>query len=158
VNHTVDEIDPILETLRSEHDKLARKATAWVKARAALLPYVRDMVLLGCDHNYSDRWINFTVAGDKSKFLSLVRLHRRHGFKPDMPDKDATMAQWFLSKDGVDIYVQFTSTVCRRVQVGTTTQQVPVYETKCESFVPTPTEMEELGTEPMLERMLSADP
>lgn len=139
----VDEIDPILETLRAEHSKLERKATSWLKARAALLPYVRDMVLLGCEHDYSDRWVNFKLAGDKGKFLSLVRLHRRHGFKPEMPDKDATMAQWFLNREGVEIYVQFTSTVCRRIQIGTTMQPVPIYETKCDSFVPTPAELDE---------------
>lgn len=137
----VDEIDPIMEKLRDQHGQLARKANKWLEARHGLLPFVRDMILIGGDCNYSDDYINLTLCGDKAKFLALVRLVRRYGFKPDMPKEGATMAQWFLQRDGINFFVSFTSTVCKRVQVGTTMQEMPVYETQCESFIPTDDEL-----------------
>jgi hypothetical protein len=133
------DLDPILSKLRESHDKVARRAQQWLVAKTRYLRFVQEMVLLGCELNMdSDFDVHFRIAGDKEKFLQLVRCHRRHGFKPEMPAKGATSAFWRITKYGSDIglYFQFSSTVCHRVKVGTKMIEQDVYETHCESIVP----------------------
>lgn len=133
------DLDPVLSKLREAHDKVERRAKQWLGAKGRYLKFVQEMILLGCELSPdSDFDLHFSVAGDKEKFLQLVRCHRRHGFKPDMPEKGATSAFWRINEYGADIglYFRFSSTVCHRVKVGTKMVEQDVYETHCESIVP----------------------
>lgn len=133
------DLDPVLGKLREAHDKLARRASEWNTCKGQRLKFVQEMVLLGCDLSTdSDFDLHFRVAGDKQKFLQLVRCQRRYGFKPTMPEKGATSAFWRINEyaEQMAMYFSFSSTVCHRVKVGTKTVEQDVYETRCESFVP----------------------
>lgn len=133
------DLDPVLSKLREAHDKVARRAKQWLATNGQYLKFVQEMILLGCELSPdSDFDLHFRVAGDKEKFLQLVRCHRRHGFKPDMPAKGATSAFWRVNEYGAEIgmYFNFSSTVCHRVKVGTKMVEQDVYETHCESIVP----------------------
>lgn len=133
------ELDPIFTKLSDAHGRLARRANEWNRLKGKYLKFVQEMVLLGCELSTdSDFDIHFRVAGDKQKFLSLVRCQRRYGFKPSMPEKGATSAFWRINDyaEQMAMYFSFSSTVCHRVKVGTKTVEQDVYETRCESFVP----------------------
>jgi hypothetical protein len=142
MNNIADELDPVWDKIKEQHDAIAARARRWIEVREELLPFCKDMVLLGADVSVDSMDINFRLSGDKDKFLKLVRLHRRHGFRPTIPEKGETEATWRVNKDQVSFWIHFASTVCRRVQVGTKTQEVPVYETQCDTFVPTQQEIE----------------
>lgn len=133
------DLDPVFAKFSDAHGKLARRANEWNRRRSQHLKFVQEMVLLGCDLNVDAQFdVFFTLAGDKQKFLQLVRCHRRYGFKPTMPEKGATSAFWRINdySEELGMYLSFSSTVCHRVKVGTKTVEQDVYETRCESFVP----------------------
>jgi hypothetical protein len=138
-----DEIDPIMQDLKERHAEIARRANSWIQHKSALLPLVRDLILLGCTVNMFDDDLNVIFTGDKQKFLAVVRVQFRHGLHPDLSSlkKGATEGSWFVYRDQLRIYTRFSSTVCRRVQVGTQLQEVPIYETRCESLVPDAAEL-----------------
>lgn len=152
MHEVTDEIDPIWDKLKVQHDAIAQRARRWVEVRKELLPFCKDMILIGAEVSVDQMDINFGLSGDKQKFLQLVRLHRRHGFKPQIPEKGATDATWRVNREQISFWIHFTSTVCRRVQVGTKTAEVPVYETHCDTFVPTSAELEDIEM-PQLEQL-----
>lgn len=133
------DLNPVFSKLRDAHEKIARRANQWIALKGQYLKFVQEMVLLGCELSTdSDFDFHFRVSGDKQKFLQLVRCHRRHGFKPDMPAKGDTSAFWRINEcDAViGLYFSFSSTVCQRVKVGTKMVEQDVFETHCESIVP----------------------
>lgn len=133
------DLDPVFSNLSDVHRKLAQVANEWNRCKDRYLKFVQEMVLLGCDFSTDSEFnFHFRVAGDKQKFLQLVRCHRRYGFKPSMPEKGATSAFWRINDyaEQIGMYLSFSSTVCHRVKVGTKMVEQDVYETKCESFVP----------------------
>lgn len=138
------DIDPIWEDLSTRHSQIAERASRWKKHKKVLLPFVQRLILLGCSVDFRDADINVSLTGDKRKFLNLVRLHRQFGFKPTMPSKGATTAYWRVAHEDISFYVTFSSTVCRQVQVGTKLVEQPVYETQCDDFVPSTTELAEV--------------
>lgn len=133
------DLDPVYSKLREAHDKVAARARLWLRVKERYLRFVQEMVLLDCDMSMDgDFEIRFTATGDKQKFLQLVRCHRRHGFKPDMPAKGATSAFWIVNgfSEEFRMWFQFSSTVCHRVKIGTKMVEQDVYETHCDSIVP----------------------
>lgn len=131
-----DTLDPVFDKIKARHDQISKFGRAWINHKAKLLPFVSELLMLGCDLGYSGAdYMIVTLTGDKEKFLKLVRIHRKHGFKPTMPEKGATTAMWFATHEDVQFFVQFTSTVCKRVQTGTKMVEQPIYETQCEEFV-----------------------
>lgn len=133
------ELDPVLGKLRESHDLIARRAKQWLALKQRYLRFVQEMVLLGCELSMDGTFdVQFRVAGDKQKFLQLVRCHRRHGFSPTMPEKGATSAFWRINRDDAEfpMWFAFTSTVCQRVKVGTRMVEQDVFETHCESIAP----------------------
>jgi hypothetical protein len=130
------ELDPVWNKMKEKHDELAKFAHGWMNAKKNGLPFIRDLLMLGFDLYFSAPYIYLTGTGDKAKFLTLVRLHRKYGHKPTIPSKGATEACWFVNLGpDVEVFVRFTSTVCKRVKVGTKMEEVAVYETQCEEFV-----------------------
>ncbi len=133
------DLDPVFSKLSEAHGKLARRTNEWNACKGQYLKFVQEMVLLGCELSADNDFdMHFRVTGDKQKFLQLVRCHRRYGFKPTMPAKDATAAFWRINAYDAQMgmYFSFSSTVCHRVKVGTKMVEQDVYETHCESFVP----------------------
>lgn len=142
------EIDPVLDKLEQDVKAVNIRKQAWLAVKEKYLPFVKEMILLGCDFSTGDSYLNFRIAGDKEKFLAIVRCHRRHGLRPSMPEKGATEANWIVYLDNYPVYVGFSSTVCKRVQIGTQLKEVPVFDTICESITPTPIEQQELDRIP----------
>jgi len=86
--------------------------------------------------NFDSDSVDISVAGDQEVLKSIFRALRPLGYEPrsrptihpqstyqtyfDHPDKDLT------------IWLNFSSTLCKRVKVGTKMQEVDIYETVCE--------------------------
>jgi len=84
---------------------------------------------------YADPFdLNVTITGDKAKLAKAFGILRRNGFVPDArpKEKDTSFNTHFRQTDGTSIYLSFSSTVCKRVQVGTRTVEEPVYEIQCD--------------------------
>ena len=80
---------------------------------------------------------NVSITGTRADLDIMFGVLRRAGLIPrSRPAEKQTdyCAFWNWSEDSVDDYlwVSFSSTTCKRVQVGTRMEEVPVYETVCE--------------------------
>lgn len=86
----------------------------------------------------ADGGLYLSITGDKHDLAALFSVLRRHGFNSlDRPQAGQTSysSYWTNKNYEIDIHIMFTSTVCRRVQVGTKIQEVPVYDIICDEQV-----------------------
>lgn len=88
-------------------------------------------------------YINLSFAGDGPKLATVWKLLRQHGYKNSChPKKGDTTFYAFWEQEGhAKFFMNFTSSVCRRVKVGTKTIEQDVYETQC-GEMPTDLEIE----------------
>jgi len=93
--------------------------------------------------NLDGDYINLSFAGDGLKLAAVWKLLRHHGFKNSChPKKGDTTFYAFWKQEGhAEFFMNFTSSVCRRVKVGTKTVEQDVYETQC-GELPTDLEIE----------------
>lgn len=79
------------------------------------------------------KYICLSFAGDGPRLGKLWGELRRSGFAcEERPKKgDTSFAGWFKQEGYPQLLVNFTSTLCRRVQVGTKTVEQPIFETIC---------------------------
>lgn len=77
--------------------------------------------------------MNVSWAGDGDSLRHVWGLLRQNGYEPtERPKKgDTQFHAYFLNKPNPHVWINFASTECRRVQVGTQTVEQPVYETRC---------------------------
>ena len=80
---------------------------------------------------------NVSITGTRADLDIMFGVLRRAGLIPrSRPAEKQTdyCAFWKWSEDSIDdcLWVSFSSTTCKRVQVGTRMEEVPVYETVCE--------------------------
>jgi hypothetical protein len=92
-----------------------------------------------------NEYITLMFTGDGDRLKQVWGLLRRHGYNVTArPAKGDTQFTAFWQCEGqARIFMYFTSSLCRRVQIGTETKEVPIYETQCgelpELEVSTPT-------------------
>ena len=78
---------------------------------------------------------NINITGSRADLDIMFGLLRRAGLTPmSRPEEKQTTygTQWYTEDRSFRIWIFFASTSCKRVLVGTKTQEVPVYETVCE--------------------------
>jgi hypothetical protein len=106
--------------------------TATIDLHASLFKFFED-------NDYSIRvdadltLISVALTGDGPTLARVWSHFRRHGYIcTERPKKDDTQFYgWWRQKECADILLSFTSTLCKRVQVGTKMVEQPVYETQC---------------------------
>jgi hypothetical protein len=78
--------------------------------------------------------VDISFTGTRSKLNTVFGILRTAGFEPgERPQKDkASYCSYFEHPTGARFWVNFSSTQCRRVQIGTKTVEQPVYETVCD--------------------------
>lgn len=88
--------------------------------------------------NLDGDYIHLAFAGDGPKLAVVWKLLRHHGFKNSChPKKGDTTFYAFWEQEGyAKFFMNFTSSVCRRVQVGTQMVETPIYETHCGELAP----------------------
>lgn len=78
--------------------------------------------------------IDLYVAGDAAVLNTCFATFRRLQYEPtERPTENmATYCSWFRRKEGgCQFWFNFTGTHCKRVKVGTKTQEIDIYETIC---------------------------
>lgn len=78
-------------------------------------------------------WINVSFTGDGERLGKVWGEFRKSGWNTvSRPEKGKTEFYAFWHQDGLaDLFMNFTSSVCRRVKVGTKTVEQDVFETVC---------------------------
>lgn len=129
----------IIETaLAKERIALDERELLFRKHKAKIMPFASAMHDLGADLSLPNS-LDVRLTGDKTKFLALLRVLARFGMKPPKVEKGATgFSHFFYPEDmpGLQVYVTFSSTVCRRVKTGTKMVEQDVYETVCDEIYP----------------------
>lgn len=109
-------------------------------AAAALIHAVRLEALvedLPGDGTYIGAYsagLSISTYGNRKQLDLVWGLLREHGFEPaERPGTELffEFTTEFKHESGARIFFRFTSTVCKREQVGTRTVEEPVYEIRC---------------------------
>lgn len=122
----------------------SRKAR-WAITALHLTPLIQAFEVLGEEAKASEHrceisfysHLRVEAAGDRMLLAKIFRLLRTSGFATTAERPEANATSWSgyfkkqIGEEKFEIHVSFASTVCRLVQVGTKTTEVPVYETQC---------------------------
>ena len=108
----------------------------WNSHRALFAPIVAAFQHIGVEPTMTDPdFISVSMTGDKSALASAFRILRGAGFTFTGSRPQAGQTEWYTFFQYPDcplrIWFSFTSSVCRRVKVGTKTVQQDIYETVC---------------------------
>lgn len=118
--------------LQKRHDNIAEKARRWFAAKDKLLPVCKAFQALGGDVRVdAEGDLIISVAGDKELFVKAWKLLRSVGIRLRPAEAGATFISQIHHAQDMLILFQFSSTVCRRVKVGTKMVEQDVYETQC---------------------------
>lgn len=105
------------------------------KTVRTLAPLFRQLEVLDVTltFNLGDGDINLTFTGDGERLRQVWSELRRNGYNcATHPKKgDTTFYGWWQQEGVSQIWMNFSSSVCRRVQVGTKMVEQPIYETQC---------------------------
>jgi hypothetical protein len=117
---------------------LARRKISWNISRPYLGPITNALQKLKLEPSIdSSGDYNIHASGDKQMLVALMRILRISGFNSngDRPKKgESTWCAWFEHPAcKMRIWLNFSSTVCKQVQIGskTVTYEQPIYETRC---------------------------
>ena len=105
------------------------------KAAAVLTALKRAGIQIG--HVYVDSCsYNVSITGTRADLDIVFGVLRRAGLKPSsrpQEKKSYYSTFWHWDEESSNyLWVSFSSSTCKRVQVGTKMEEVPVYETVCE--------------------------
>jgi hypothetical protein len=131
--------NPIEIQLQEAAIELAKLKAKWNGCKSFLGPMANALMLLGIeprlDNTLDNTYFAIYFSGDKEKLASVLRIVRVGGWQTESarPKKgDTTWSAFFDRKDTtVRIYFHFSSTVCKRVKIGTKTVRQDVYEVQC---------------------------
>jgi hypothetical protein len=113
----------------------AKECTALLRRERNMFS-VLEALDVSVDADLYNGAIDIRFSGDGARLRSVWRILRLNGWKPDERPENKAQAYFstFFRKEGsaVSLFLQFSSTVCKMVQVRTETKEVPVYETVCQ--------------------------
>ena len=135
------QVEPILESsvdigLAEQSLRLAKRKQRWAACRDFYAPIIAAFQRMGVEPSFDgDDYITVTMTGDKEKLAKAFRILRGAGFTftAERPKKgDSSWYAFFHHADcDTTLFLNFTSSVCRRVKVGTEMKEVDIYETQC---------------------------
>lgn len=124
------------EQINERFAEVHKLATWWAEDGHYYTPIIEVLEAMGCDCRISMSGIDVSRSGNKKDLQAVFRAMRLAGFSPThRPEANDTYysAFFYPLHEGIKpIWLSFSSTVCRRVQVGTELKEVPVYEIQCE--------------------------
>jgi hypothetical protein len=124
-----------LLNLVEKHQKAGKRFKEFKHAIGALPDLFRGFEELDIDVGFGldNDYISLSFAGDGPKLAAVWKLLRRYGYNTgSRPKKGDTTFYAFWEQSGyAQLFMNFSSTMCRRVQVGTKMVEQPVYETQC---------------------------
>ena len=134
------QVDTILESsvdisLAEQALKLAKLRQRWASCRALFAPVIAAFQRMGIEPYMQEDYVIVQTTGDKTRLEQSFRVLRGagFGFVAERPKKgDSSWYAFFTHPDSeTKLFFQFTSSVCKRVKVGTKMVEQDVYETQC---------------------------
>jgi hypothetical protein len=126
--------DPIEIALAEGALELAKKRSKWNAIKDFYRPIVNALHRLGVEPRLSGD-VDIHFSGDAQKLAAVVRILRTAGFATTAERPKAGDTSWCAyfkhPQCGTDVYMYFTSSVCRRVKVGTKMVEQDIYEVQC---------------------------
>lgn len=129
--------DSILTGLDEQLKRTIELKETWKAIRVQFEPIMKRLDAEGIESSF-DGDFNLRFSGDKKKLTSIIRLLRTNGwdYKEDIAPPKENEPSWSAfwhhpDLVGTRIWFWFTSSVCRRIQVGTRTVEEPIFETRC---------------------------
>lgn len=132
----------IEEEMAAQLKYYADTITAWAKARKTLEPIVEQLEKLDINPTWWGSYLQVNFSGNKDKLVQVIRIVRAAGLKNrEAPTESKTGFQcWYKPTDDpraeFSLYLNFTSSVCVRVKVGTEMKEVDIFEVKCGDDLP----------------------
>lgn len=126
--------DPIEILLAQSALDLAKRRQKWATVRDFYRPILNALQRVGIEPSLSTD-IDLNFAGDAQKLSAVVRILRTNGFSTTAERPKAGSNTWYARYSnpevGLDVWLSFTSSVCKRVKVGTKMVEQDVYEVQC---------------------------
>jgi len=131
----IDEETCIEKQLDNDYLILQKRKARWNADRAVLGPLTKALQELGIEPKIEyDYDIHFT--GNKELLGKVMGLLRTSGYNTGESrpkEKEPTWAAWYRKPDmEFSIWVSFTSSVCKRVKIGSEMVEQDIYEVRCE--------------------------
>lgn len=132
-------MNTIESILIRDGNDLQDRANTWMACQERLLPIIEALEELDATITFPNT-LDIKLTGDGHKLAAAVRILRIAGFKPHGSTPKANDPAWythFYAEDEnglaypLKFWLAFTSSVCRRVLVGTKTVEQDVYKTVC---------------------------
>jgi hypothetical protein len=114
----------IIQTIKRDRERITLICRALQKAGVN----ITDVSVDGSSYTIS-------ITGPRADLDVMFGILRRHGLQPGSRPEEKTQyySTYWTFKDSTNyVFVMFSSTSCKRVQVGTKVEEVPVYDTVCE--------------------------
>lgn len=92
-----------------------------------------EVTVIGCSMDSNS--IDLNISGDFAVLKAIFRAFRKAGWIiEDAPKKAEPSFHTFIKRPDSELkwWLSFSSTICKRVQIGTEMKEVPVYEVQCE--------------------------
>lgn len=125
----------ITVSLRQRLAEMHESLAWWTNRQHDFADLVEKLQNAGLTVTLSSTGIDVSGTGDKALLITAFKILRAAGFVPNHrpEDKDTYFCTYFRQEElsTRSIYFSFSSTVCKRVQVGTELREVPVYEVQC---------------------------
>ncbi len=98
----------------------------------ALLANLKDTGLLRA--SMDSHSLDLNISGDKEILKSFWHKMRTSGYETDYKpeENEVSFCCWWNKEDEVRIWLSFSSTICKRVKIGTETKEIDIYEVVCE--------------------------
>ncbi len=133
-------MNKVEQRLKKEFESFQRGLEAFDEYKEQLKPIIEGIekidpeIDMYWDGVESDLIISFT--GNKHRLAEVVRVLRINGWvASSQPPKsnDSSWGSYFIhAKTTATVWLYFTSSVCRRVQVGTQMVEQPIWGVRCE--------------------------
>jgi len=129
--------DPIELALAESALALAKSRAKWNSIKDFYRPIINAVQRLGLEPTLSNE-VDLRFAGDAQKLAAVVRVLRTAGFTTtaERPKQgDTTWHAYYEHPNcATRVWLYFTSSVCKRVKVGTKMVEQDVYETRCDDI------------------------
>lgn len=119
--------------VRKDQAEIDARRALWARQHSQLAPLVAALKAIGSTFKVTD-CLDIAITGGKAKLTEVFRVMGKHGFRliTDRPKEAESYWSGFFDRDQLRVWLTFSSTVCRRVKVGTEMKEIDVYEVRCE--------------------------
>lgn len=115
---------------------VAKRQQTYRAIKHVYSPVIQAIQQLGLEIKYESSYMSLHFTGDVHRLASVVRILRAADFTSVSlrPKKgDTQWSAFYRHPDcNVELFLWFTSAVCKKVKVGTKLVETDIYETQCD--------------------------